>query len=115
MIQGPLTAQGYMQDMFPLMSGLPTGIFQQYNPLQHSARLSQEMSLPDCSTSLACQVVRFIANQAFIGPFGTPASATYERAGSTGPAATSVTKCAAGCIMEAVCLHGTPYIILYPG
>lgn len=43
---------------------------------------------------MACPVTRFITNQACTGPAGTPESATYECAGSTGPAVISVGKCA---------------------
>lgn len=46
-----------------------------------------------------------------MGPAGTPALATCECAGSTGPAATSVGGCFAGCRVEPVCFHVQPYLV----
>ncbi|GFV43828.1 transposable element Tcb1 transposase [Trichonephila clavipes] len=75
LIRDTMTAQRYVHDILPpyvlpLMQRLPGAIFQQDNARPHTARVSPRLS-PYCYyPSLACPILKFVSDRAYLRSFG---------------------------------------------
>ncbi|GFV70016.1 transposable element Tcb1 transposase [Trichonephila clavipes] len=77
-----MTVQRYIHDflqphVLPLIQRLSGAIFQQDNDRLRTARVAQDR-LRTVNHSLACPIIRFVSNPAYLGPFGTVSWTSHE-------------------------------------